>query len=470
MRVASLRAASDGLRFEVHSKPSSNGASAVPKLIVKSSHRTEIARWVQTIRLNIEYYSQSRADASGDEQSARSVKRSMSTTRDRLDIPHLPPPDTFLSPTLKRTATGLSAMSIQDRPSGESRHLPGSKRSASPSGYDTVEDAGGSSSEQGGDRLRSNKSFASLKEGIPHSTSFRIGAENIQTQIELTEQLIDSIVISPVPAGNGDEHQMVRSPSRQQAVKNALRDSLATLRSYVSNQHTMSLDREHYLLSRIEREVEARKLWEENMLTVAKQQAETDRQLGEAARDNEKKRKALRQARGVLAGLSGNANPSTPGGTTLDDILQSPPNSSQPKYRNLGAGILDVPPLEPSQVPAATTQPEAPADISATQALLDDAIASDDESDEDDEFFDAIESGTLPLKINPMIANPPRPGTPLGSSDDKQLALEHDRSDEVPGSIVTLLNRPSLEPYKHVRNKLPIDDDKRPSVSCKSTQ
>jgi len=39
-----------------------------------------------------------------------------------------------------------------------------------------------------------------------------------------------------------------------------------------------------------------------------------------------------------------------------------------------------------------------------------------------------------------------------------------------PGSkkITDLLARQSLQPYLHVRSKLPIDDDKRPSVSCES--
>lgn len=93
------------------------------------------------------------------------------------------------------------------------------------------------------------------------------------------------------------------------------------------------------------------------------------------------------------------------------------------------------------------------------------------------------------LKLYDSIAHPERelPGTPVtpgtpgigrrvgvvtGASGEAEEDVVHGselvRQQSVPakGTIEEYLARESLEPYLHVRHKLPIDDDKRPSVSC----
>jgi hypothetical protein len=101
--------------------------------------------------------------------------------------------------------------------------------------------------------------------------------------------------------------------------------------------------------------------------------------------------------------------------------------------------------------------------------------AIDDSEDDDDEFFDAIETGTIPnLKTFDTISNPQgpgsRPATPIHSPPAETvkeqplgqvLAVRQAKK----GTVEAYLSRKSLEPYNHVRHRLPIDDDKRPSVS-----
>jgi hypothetical protein len=103
------------------------------------------------------------------------------------------------------------------------------------------------------------------------------------------------------------------------------------------------------------------------------------------------------------------------------------------------------------------------------------ALAEADSDDEDeDEFFDAIETGIIPnMKQYESIANPDgaRPGTPSAVGNvEKKLELPQQKavatSSQSAGTIKEYLGRESLQPYNGVRNKLPIDDDKRPSVSC----
>jgi hypothetical protein len=283
-----------------------------------------------------------------------------------------------------------------------------------------------------------------LSAGVPFEAEFDMALLNIKAQLDMTEQLVDSVAETPESGSSG-----------QHAIKEALQQSLKTLSVLVSQQNIMSKDRERYYVGRIQREVEARKLWEENMLTVAKQQAETDEQLHQAARVNEKKRKALRQAKGVLAGLgaAGLSLPSTPAAETsqttaleLDSALKTPPSGT----------------LSPTPGTSISHMQE------IQQARDAVAAAESDSEEEDDEFFDAIEQNTIPnLSMYESIANPDkeRAGTPrIGDMPEKQLTAPKPDSKK----ISDLLARASLQPYLHVRSKLPIDDDKRPSVSCES--
>jgi len=462
---ASLHPSTDGSRFEIHSRAS----SSVPKFIVKSAHRAEIARWVQTIRLNIEHYSKEDETAAKpgevlDKRSSTISRRAnsfLSTTSERpvSTMAAMPKPDSFLSADLKREATSLSGLSVP--PSMAPKDSPPSLNDDANETMSIFE-AAEKESLVGQDEQRP------ASYGIPHETTYDLGVLNIKAQLELSQQLVDSIATSTAASSSGSASHGAAShttPAGQQAVKEALRSSLQTLSLQISQQSVMSQDRERYLLGRIQREIEARKLWEENMLTVAEQQADMDRQLTEAARDNEKKRRALRQARGVLAGLSGGSLPTSP-------APEVPPGTAGGSV----SGILDKAAPEQSPITPATmyTAPLASAttrgSISNIQEVHDAVVAagadSDSDNDDDDEFFDAIEQNAIPnLRLHDSIAHPERPGTPVGTRNDAAVPSPTPNAVSDGKTVKDLLARKSLEPYLHVRHKLPIDDDKRPSVS-----
>lgn len=440
MGVATLHPSSDGSRFEVHSQVH----SSAPKMIVKSSHRGEIARWIQALKLNIEYHSQREQTTQKPLGSPEKRAQSFSSTAPSLAkirtaiAPELPA-DRFLSPSLQKSASALTPTSMIRRGSSPAGSVIGTDGGDAISIFEPADK--GSMAGTGDERQ--------LSAGVPHESEFDMALLNIKAQLEMTEQLVDSV------ADASSNSQPAPKSSGEQAIKEALRQSLKTLSVLVSQQNIMSKDRERYYVGRIQREVEARKLWEENMLTVAQQQAETDAQLHEAALVNERRRKALKQAKGVLAGLSagtGVSLPSTPAFETplksamnLDSALKTPPSGTfSPGPETSIAQMQDI--------------------QQAREAV---EAADSDSEDDDDEFFDAIESNNIAnLSMHESIANPDkeRAGTPrTDNMFEKQLTAPK------PGSkkITDLLARQSLQPYLHVRSKLPIDDDKRPSVSCK---
>lgn len=456
MAVATLHPSSDGSRFEVHSRV----YSSVPKLIVKSSHRAEIARWIQTIKLNIDYYANHEQTANSPaaaNKSAQNRATSFSSTKAAPAVTRnppamaseLPPTGGFITADLQRTTTALSSLSV-----GKAQSL----RAHSPARSSPGDDGGDSLSlDEAVDRdsIAGGGDQQEQTAGVPHAAEFDLAVLNIKEQTDLAKQLVESLSFRAAPSsGQTDSTDLARTNSAQGHVKQALQQSLDTLTTLISRQMVMTQDRERYYLGRIHREVEARKLWEENMLTVAKQQAETDEQLNHAARVNERKRKALKQAKGVLDGLRSDSTlPTSPSvdssvaGTlsALDAALKSPASGVMSPAP--GASISNMQEIE-----------------QARQAVAE--ADSDSDDDDADEFFDAIESNTIAnLSMHESIANPDkeRAGTPhTGQAFEKQLTAP------VPGStkITDLLSRPSLQPYLHVRQKLPIDDDKRPSVSC----
>ncbi|BEI80271.1 hypothetical protein CcaverHIS002_0108000 [Cutaneotrichosporon cavernicola] len=535
LATARISPSPDGTRFEISSKMT----TSVPKIIVKSNLRGEIARWAQAIRLNMEFYSKDRqlqrsgSNAGVDHSDARSTKSSIgplaslggpSASGSRgisATLNELPASDQFLHPSLKRTPTSLSGISSKSKsgtrtqntevppvpllPDRSRRHAPSSrKRDNSPGGNTTASELDKSDSDKDTDDGMSGP------ETVPHESEFELSMLNLTAQLELTQQLVDSMVVSPDIPDRSSVHGS-SSPSRQRQVKEALRQSIATLNGLVQRQHGMTQDRERYYQNRIKRELQTRKLWEENLLAVAEQQAETETQLNEAAKDNEKKRRALRQARSVLAELS-LSQPASPGMEGRDPELSilggaftAPPATHHPAIGDFAPSFA-LPPAEEA-APATGASPNLRRSISrrsisnrASVSLgrrasigqynrgsigrrqsisfqdIDHVVAAiDDSEDDDDEFFDAIETGTIPnLKTFDTISNPQGPGSrpatpvhilPAKEAKESPLGQVVAVRQAKKGTVESYLARKSLEPYNHVRHRLPIDDDKRPSVS-----
>lgn len=184
-------------------------------------------------------------------------------------------------------------------------------------------------------------------------------------------------------------------------------------------------DREKWFKRRYEREVEAKKMWEENMRSVVSSQAELEQQLAETQRQATRRKKALKELKSsVIAGV---ASPTA----------EHPP---------------PVPPI-PSGSPRGegSTAPAAPATASAVAVPgfqeIDDLIESSE--DEEDDFYDAVESGTVPVRIE----------TPLQSPDHKDFPKDFEMTDE------RMLEIESYQGYKTLRDRLPITSDDRPPVS-----
>ena len=188
-----------------------------------------------------------------------------------------------------------------------------------------------------GDRdsvLGDDETFAGDDELVPRADDFDLLANGTKTQLELTQQLLDSLVVpsrgddGSVPverssSASSRPSSILSSTARQADVKDALRGSLASLGSMLDEYVDVVAQRERYFVRKYEREIEAKRLWEENMREVAASHAAMEIELQKASRDNTRRKKALQEVRATLGGatspLAGGQSPHLGSTRVLED-------------------------------------------------------------------------------------------------------------------------------------------------------
>lgn len=158
-------------------------------------------------------------------------------------------------------------------------------------------------------------------------------------------------------------------------------------------------------------------MWEENMRSVVSSQAELEQQLADSQRQATRRKKALKELKSsVVAGVASPAAehpPSARGGDTSATVGSAAVGSPTPN---------------------------------AHLQEIDDLVES---SDDEDDFYDAVESGAVPLKVE----------TPLQTPGQNEFPKDFEMTDE------RLLEIESYQGYKNLRDRLPITSDDRPPVS-----
>lgn len=295
-----------------------------------------------------------------------------------------------------------------------------------------------------------DETFNGEGETVPRADDFELLAQSTKTQLELTQQLLDSLVVRDDSLTSADSNRStsarVDGMSRQADVKEALRGSLATLSRILNEYVDVVKDRERYFVRKYEREIDAKRMWEDNMKEVAAQHAAIEAELQKTARESTRRKRALQEVRANL----GSPLPSPDGGDTfstqLDQGVSSPTPLSaagQPDgVRSRGSTLSAVSPSR-NRLRAGTVRTLRPEEL---ERVVDSALepedgASADSDSDDDEFYEAVEQGQVPVKDEPHNA-------------EERNAATIEKYDLAP-----------YRGYENLRNKLPLSDDTRPPVS-----
>lgn len=211
----------------------------------------------------------------------------------------------------------------------------------------------------------------------PYKGDFEVTAHSAQVQLEILEKLLNSLPQSD-PRVRSETAQEVEDPVA------ILQKAASSLHATLDELVRMSETRDGYWRAQLEKEKELRRLWEENMELLAEEQEQMEEAMNTAVEQRKAAKRALR---------------------AMSIAVTSSPEKGVELIRRLSLGDKDRPPI--------------PEDIVSSETL-----AQAMESDEDEEFFDAIGSETLTVvEKEAPVALPPPTVTQEASSKEQELQL-----------------------------------------------
>lgn len=397
--VLKYSAPTDKLRFEIDSSP----GRGQQKWYIKGSHAVEVGRWTQAIARSIEL---ARRDGNGQTQSG-SESESLS---------------------LRNFGSSLRSSISSRRPT----------KNSAPSIHDSIDDSGIGPSEDEGrevggayidegddDQEDDDSSDALSQRAPPHESEYTLHGNSTAAQVEMTAQLLVSFVLPP------------NAPRDLHDLRAALEESAQTASRMVGDLVRMSAEREEWWREQVNRERARGALWEESLQVVVQEGAVLEEELKNRARGSN--RRSSRVTEDISRRASTDLGRSTirMRGSMQSGILSPPPfQLEQPP-----ASVSGLPIPSPAELPGGDINPLSVSSTSLPAPVMEDSEEMVD-TDEEDEFFDAIDANNLPNVVIPdaLVKSPPLDA----------------------GSLVEL---DQYEGYKHLREKLPMEKDTRPPTS-----
>ena len=424
MKTAILRlpTGAEKLRFEVHSTPS-RGHTSVQKWFMKANHPVETSRWTQAISRAIDHAKHQYRSNEGDSSpiSRHSGRGSISST---LSLPHPRKKD--------REAESVCSSTVPTDDEGEIHGVP----SSLDSGNDDRQDAA-----SGNDSTDRNLDA----EHPPHESFFELQGNSTAAQLELTTQLLADLSSPSISATRATE------------LNSALKESLGTVQGMLNDYLYMVKERDDWWRARFVREQERQMVWEQSLQSVVEEGEALERELRRHSRRHSRADPGgegmgtvkVRPSALPMPTIEGefeirestpNTTPNTAVPlTSADSRPTSSPDTSKVST-SYGAIASRASPSTPPV--ARRISMHRPSSASATGVTRSSDEGDGIDTDEEDEFFDAIESNALPnLVVHEALAGNPEP------------MLSED------------IDKGQYEGYRVLRKELDLEDDNRPPTS-----
>lgn len=413
MRIAKLQMdPSDKSKIDIHGKSS-------VKYNLKANHEVEAKRWFWALNNAMQY-----TKDEAKEEELRLKQESVDLLKAKQERAE------------KRTTSDIDTSSLHTSPlklpvAGSSLSVPGGSIAPSVTVVDEEERSLYEQSMSGTElgRVRSAQPTiegdadddddygdeASSTVGQPETKdAFNITTQSVKLQLDFLAQV--SAALQQERASNPE--LAIGAPKITQALT-TYESSVENLKGLVGKLVQISRDRDAYWQYRLEREANVRRMWEDSMAKVVHEHEELEQKIGESEDKRKRTKRALHQALENLA------------------VAESQPNT--PVATDTTEKRLDVAPVR-------------------RKTIVDLSGVPEDESDESDEFFDAVGSGDVEI----MNAMPP-------SSPGLKAKEDVPAMDSALVDIRTQKQReiePSFRGYEDgVRKRLKMDADDRPKVS-----
>ena len=261
--------------------------------------------------------------------------------------------------------------------------------------------------------------------------AFNITAQSAKLQLDLLTSVSASL-----------QAEKAKNPSMQLAdpimiqALSSYESAIGNLKTSIGDLLRISKDRDAYWQYRLDREANVRRMWEESMAKVAREQEELEHRIGESEEKRRKTKKALREAlEDYEMGEPGPAKDDD------DEFVEAAEDTTESQ------SLTRSKPSFSGQVKRKATFADLAADI------------SDSESEDDEEFFDAVGAGEVEVVEMP------------GVHQEKTEAAEPtaDVSGDVSGDVFEQKHAEVATAFKGYedgpRERLAMDADDRPKIS-----
>lgn len=288
---------------------------------------------------------------------------------------------------------------------------------------------------------------------IPHARSYAKLNNHMTVSFDVSTRLLSQLeeelsvpsqgVVMP-PGQQGPQTASTTEPAfSKSSVALALRRSLDYQSQLWQQYVKMALERETFLREEVERLERTRLLWEEQVTVLARQHNELESHLHELVSENSQMRQGMRQTSQSQTVSEEPASTHAESGSKASNAVSAAAGAA------LGA--------------ASSVFSRAPEKQNTNASSLDD----------DEEFFDSVESDHASNReAHPSgeKSQAPTSGTDVPQEhQDKEKKQDSEQKPEHAPEITPGAKRlyalPEYEPYNHLRDRLPVRNDERPSIS-----
>ena len=436
MRIAKLHMdPQDKTRFEIEGKSS-------VKYHLRANHAVEAKRWYWTLNNAIQYTKDEAKQQERQRQRKEEIIREAKESRPHLESKDSMQDVTGQKPgahgTISSSRASYHETSFPPGPPSITGDEAGSmydSREASIAGNDvgqrTKRDVpaipgDNDDEEEYGDDTSSREMQPASKD------AFNITAHSASLQLNLLSQVSSALQAE----SRKEEAVAISDPTVVQALS-TYESAVASLQSLVNDLLKISRDRDSYWQYRLDREADVRRLWEDSMAKVAKEQEELESRIEESEDKRKRTKRALKDA---LEGQEGSRPQSR--------AMPEDETTQKTEPFQLGRQGTFIP---------ARKKSVAARDARRKSTIADLTNLSDSDSDEDEEFFDAVDAGEVEVvDVMPESVQTP-PSSIATDISERGEDLRLKKVEDI---------KPSFHGYEDpVRKKLKMEADDRPKIS-----
>ncbi|OAP64052.1 hypothetical protein AYL99_00024 [Fonsecaea erecta] len=271
--------------------------------------------------------------------------------------------------------------------------------------------------------------------------AFNITAQSAKLQLDLLARVSDALIARQ----SSQADTTLSDPDVAQALL-TYQTAVNSLNGLVADLLKIARDRDAYWQYRLDRDADARRMWEESMAKIAYEHEDLKKSIAESEDKRKRTKRALKEA------LEGQSVPASRPGSMLQQESMDHVQFAEAVENQLDLRVE-------AQISTRSRRKSVTRDGNRRKSIIAQLTnLSDSESGDDEEFFDAIGEGKVEV-VEPPLLSPPPVHVPSLLEEEKEPFVDERARKQME-------IEPSYAGYEGgVRERLKLDADNRPKIS-----